>query len=112
MPDVGDVYWVDPNPVAGRELQNRHRFIAISPAPINRLGVTMMVAVVSAGQGARLAGITVPIQGHDTTGVAVCTQVRSFDLRARQAQFIERIDSDTMSEIIRRVVSIIDPEPE
>lgn len=114
IPDVGDVYWVNPNPAAGRELKNRHRFIAITPRQINALGVTMMVAVVSGGQGARIEGLTVPIQGYDTAGVAVCTQVRSFDLRAveRDAQYIEKLDGILMGEIIRKVVSIIDPAPE
>lgn len=114
VPDIGDVYWVDPHLAAGREPKNRRRFIVITPPQINALGVTMMVAVVSGGQGARIEGLTVPIQGYDTAGVAVCTQVRSFDLRAVEcdAQYIERLDSSLMSEIVRKVVSIIDAEPE
>ena len=26
VPQRGDVYWIDPNPVAGREMRDRHRF--------------------------------------------------------------------------------------
>jgi mRNA interferase ChpB len=109
----GDVYWIDPNPIAGRELKDRHRFVVITPKPINALGVAMTVPVTSGGVFARDNGLTVPIAGHDTTGVAVCNQVRSFDLQAREragtARYVESLDAATVDEIVNRVLSIIDP---
>lgn len=112
--DRGEVYWVNPNPVAGREIKDRHRFVAISPKAINRFGLTMMVAITSGGEATRDLGLAVPITGHDTLGVAVCNQLRSFDLRSsdRQAEFIEALDADTTNEIVDRVISIIDPATE
>lgn len=109
----GDVYWIDPNPVAGRELKDRHRFVVITPRPINVLGIAITVPVTSGGAFARETGLTVPITGHDTTGVAVCNQVRSFDLAARErngsARYLESLDTATAEEIVSRVLSIIDP---
>ena len=109
----GDVYWIDPNPMAGRELKDRHRFVVFTPKPINALGVAMTVPVTSGGGFARDNGLTVPIAGHDTTGVAVCNQVRSFDLEARAragtARYVESLDAATVDEIVNRVLSIIDP---
>ncbi|MDV7393623.1 hypothetical protein RZS08_19765, partial [Arthrospira platensis SPKY1] len=65
------------------------------------------------GAFAREIGLTVPITGHDTTGVAVCNQVRSFDIEAREragsARYVESLDAATVDEIISRVISIIDP---
>jgi len=62
---------------------------------------------------ARETGLTVAISGHDTTGVAVCNQVRSFDIEARvragNARYIETLDTATAEEIVFRVVSVIDP---
>ena len=111
----GDVYWVDPNPVAGREMKDRHRFIVITPRQINALGVAILVPVTSGGAFARATGLTVPIAGHDTNGVAVCNQVRSFDLEAREragtARYIETVDTPTIDEIVARVLSVIDPAP-
>ena len=98
----GDIYWIDPNPVAERELKDRHRFVVITTKEINALGVVMTVPM------------TVPITGHDTTGVAVCNQVRSFDIEARvrtgNARYIETLDTVTAEEIVSRVISVIDPE--
>jgi mRNA interferase ChpB len=109
------VYWIDPNPVSGREMRDRHRFVVITPREINALGISITVPITSAGAFARLKGLTVPILGHDTTGVAVCNQVRSFDIQAREhagsARYIETLDTDTAAEIVARVLSVIDPEP-
>ena len=109
----GDVYWLDPNPIAGREVKNRHRFIVITLKEINALGIVMMVPVTSGEAFAQAKGLTVPIIGHDTNGVAVCNQVRSFDIESRvsakTASYIETIDAATMDDIVNRVMSIIDP---
>ncbi|WP_105381833.1 type II toxin-antitoxin system toxin MazF [Neorhizobium alkalisoli] len=116
VPNRGDVFWVDPNPVAGREMKDRHRFVVITPREINMLGVSMTVPITSGGAFTRSAGLSVPISGHDTTGVAVCNQVRSFDIPARvqqkTARYIETLDKSTIDEIVARVVSAIDPAPE
>ena len=113
LPQRGDVYWIDPNPIAGREIKDRHRFVVITPKEINALGIAMTVPVTRGGLFARATGLTVPILGHDTTGVAVCNQVRSFDLDARvragSARFIETLDAATVDEIVSRVISVIDP---
>ena len=110
---AGDVYWIDPNPVAGREIRDRHRFVVITPESINRLGIAMTVPITSGGVFARNLGIAVPIMGHDTQGVAVCNQVRSFDLEARvrngSARYVESLDVTTTDEIVNRVLSVIDP---
>ena len=114
VPRRGDVYWIDPNPVAGREMKDRHRFVVVSPREINALGVSVTVPVTTGGAFARNAGLAVPVAGHDTTGVAVCNQLRSFDIEARvragSARFIETLDDTTIGEIVARVVSAIDPE--
>ncbi len=113
IPQRGDVYWIDPNPVAGREMKDRHRFVIITPQEINALGVAMAVPITSGGAFARNMGLTVHIMGYDTTGVAVCNQVRSFDVQARvqagTARYIEALDADLILEIVNRVVSVIDP---
>jgi mRNA interferase ChpB len=114
VPRRGDVYWIDPNPVAGREMKDRHRFVVVTPREINALGVSMTVPVTTGGVFTRNVGLAVPITGHETTGVAVCNQLRSFDIEARvragSARYIETLDEETIGEIVARVVSAIDPE--
>lgn len=114
VPHRGDVYWIDPNLVSGREMKDRHRFVVITQREINALGVSVTIPITTGGVFTRNAGLAVPITGHETTGVALCNQLRSFDIEARaragSARFIETLDDATMSEIVARVVSAIDPE--
>ncbi len=113
IPQRGDVYWIDPNPTTGREMKDRHRFVVITPKEINILGVVMTVPVTNGGTFSRNLGLTVPITGHDTTGVAVCNQVRTFDIDARvrssTAKYVETLNISIIDEIVNRVISVLDP---
>jgi mRNA interferase ChpB len=97
-------------------MKDRHRFVVITPKEINRLGVVMMIPITTDGAFIRMKGLAVPILGHNTTGVAVCNQIRTFDIEARinagTASYIETLDPLTMNEVLNRVISIIDPLPE
>ena len=70
--------------------------------------------VTSGGDFSRRNGLTVPITGHDTKGVALCNQLRAFDISARVktggARYVETLNPSISDEIVNRVVSIIDPE--
>ena len=113
IPKRGESYAVDPNPVAGREMRDRHYWIVLTPEAVNVHGVAITVVVSTAAQGARAAGLAVPVSGGGVTGVAVCTQVRSFDLRARIADGSARLagtaDPAAVGEIAARIASLIDP---
>lgn len=113
IPQRGDVYWIDPNPIAGREMKDLHRFVVITPKAVNALGVAMTVPVTSGGDFARKMEIAVPVMGHDTTGVAVCNQVRSFDIHARirsgNAKYIETLSKEQGDDIADHVLSLIEP---
>lgn len=113
IPQRGDIYLIDPNPCVGKEMRDKHRFVVITPKEINSLGISTTVPITSGGEFARDMGLAVSILGYETNGVAVCNQVRSFDIQAREkegtAKFIERIDDDITMEIINRVISVIDP---
>ncbi|MEI6806694.1 MAG: type II toxin-antitoxin system PemK/MazF family toxin [Myxococcaceae bacterium] len=112
-PQQGDVYWIDPNPTSGREMKNRHHFVVITAEAINSLGTSMTVPITTAGAFAQRMGLTVPVSGRNTIGVAVCNQVRSFDLQTRVqmggARYVESLDQEIVSEIISRVLSVIEP---
>lgn len=74
VPQRGDVYWIDPNPVAGREMRDRHRFVVVTPSEINKLGISMTVPVTSGGAFARLKGLTVPLMGKNR--LSLCASAR------------------------------------
>lgn len=114
VPDRGDVYLVDLNPVVGSELRDPHRCVVITRREINAVGPCLVAPVTTGGMQARRVGLAVNVTGHETNGVVLCNQLRSLDLVARVAQkrarFAGRLDAVTMEEIVARVVSMIDPE--
>lgn len=116
IPKRGELYSINPNPVAGREMRDRHYWLVLSPEAVNVHGVAIAVVISTGAVGARAAGLTVPISADGVTGVAVCTQVRSFDLRARIANgsvsLAGTADRDTVDEIAARVAALLDPAPE
>lgn len=113
IPKRGEIYSINPNPVAGRETSDRHDWIVLTPEAVNVHGVAVAVVVSTVAQGARASGLAVPVRGDGVTGVAVCTQLRSFDLRARiadgTASFAGMADRTTVDDIAARVASLIDP---
>lgn len=94
-------------------MRDPHRCVVITRKELNALGVSLVVPITGGGAFARARGLTVPIQGRDTQGVAVCHQVRSLDLEARErtgtARYVETLDPSTLAEIVHRVLSVIDP---
>ncbi len=97
-------------------MRDRHYWIVLTPEAANVHGVSIAVVVTTVAAGARAAGLTVPVSGNGVTGVAICTHLRSFDLRARLADGSARLagiaDPATVDEIAARVASLIDPEPD
>jgi mRNA interferase ChpB len=87
-------------------MKHRHRFVVTTPREINALGVTMCVPVTGGGRFSRENGLNVAISGHETSGVAVCNQVRSFDIETRvksgTAQYVETLDESTVDKIVAR----------
>lgn len=113
IPGKGDIYWVDPHPTEGREMKNMHPYVVITPKEINQLGVSMTVPVASGGKFLRERGLVVPLSGSQTSGVAACNQIRSFDLEERvkqgSAKYIETLDQVMVNLIIDRIISVIEP---
>lgn len=116
IPRRGELYSINPNPVAGREMRDRHFWLVLSPEAVNVHGVAIAVVISTVAAGARAAGLTVPISADGVTGVAICTQLRSFDLRARladgTASFVGTADGETVGDIAARVAALLDPAPE
>lgn len=113
IPNRGDVFIVDLNPVVGHEMRNHHRCVVITPREINMVGMCLTVPITTGGTFTRNVGLAVNISGHRTTGVALCNQVRALDIvervKQKSAKLVDTLDASTIDEIIARVVSMIDP---
>lgn len=117
LPERGDVYSINPNPIQGREMEGRHNWLVLTPSAINRHGMVMVVAISTGAQGMRAAGLTMPITAGNVTGVAVLNQVRSFDIRERvglrDASYVATAPKAVVDDIGERIATMVSPdEPE
>ncbi|EGT5675413.1 type II toxin-antitoxin system PemK/MazF family toxin [Cronobacter dublinensis subsp. dublinensis] len=114
-PDKGQIWHIDGDPVEGREFRGPHYYLVISPGElIKALGTAVCVPVTSGGGASRSKGVTVYLDGNSTdtgkvTGVALCYQLRSLDLAARNATYACTVEEHILDEIISLVVDLIDP---
>jgi len=116
IPQRGDIWYFNPNPVAGHELKVKHYFIVVTVAEINQaLGVALCCPISTKADSARSAGVTVAVRPMDTErgdlrGVVLCHQLRATDLKARNAQFETFAEETLIQEVIIKLTNIIDPQ--
>lgn len=109
--DCGDIVRVTLNPVAGRELQGEMRpVLVLTPKAFNRLGITWIAPITQGGEFSRYAGFAVTLMGTgtQTQGAALVNLVRSMDLEARGARFVERVPQAVMDDAMARLQAIVD----
>jgi mRNA-degrading endonuclease toxin of MazEF toxin-antitoxin module len=97
----GDVFYVDLNPIEGREQAGARYVLEVSPKAFNVLGTPLVCPITQGGDFARHAGFAVSLScaGTQTQGVILCNQARVLDLQFRRARFIERVLDFIMGEV-------------
>ena len=110
VPRRGDIVRLDFDPSAGHEQQGTRPALVLSPEAFNRFGLALTCPITRGGAFARGRAWTVPLfdTGLSTDGVVLCNQVRTVDLTARRAQFIESAPSALVAEVLARVATLID----
>jgi len=106
VPKRGDLIWLDFTPQAGREQAGRRPALVISKDEYNRkVGLLLACPITSRKKGYPFE-VELPA-GLPILGVALADQVRTLDWKARQADFIGRVDSHTVAEVLARFNALI-----
>jgi mRNA interferase MazF len=104
----GDIIKLNFDPQAGHEQKGRRPAIVISNADANvLLNTRAIVCPVSSTN----KGIVIQQELDNRTitqGVILCDQVRTMDLQARKAEYIEPLPEDILLEIIDIVYGLIE----
>ncbi len=111
----GEIWWVDLEPIQGKE-QHRHRpVLVISHTRFNgAAGVAIVCPISSGGSFARNRGFAVSLEkvGTKTRGVILAHQVRVLDVTARSGRLIEAVPDRIVADVVARLqVIIADPIP-
>ena len=97
-------------PERGHEQQGTRSALVLSPEAFNRFKLGLACPVTRAGASARGHAWTVALAGAGlaTGAVVLCNQVRTVDLKARRAQFIEAMPPELVADVLARVATLLE----
>ena len=108
LPDRGDAIWIDMDPSSGHEQSGRRPAVVLSRSIYNRSSGLMIVCPVTS----RVKGYPYEVElpsGIRIHGVALSDQIKSFDYKARNAEFICILPDDTVQTILGKSRSLLQP---
>ena len=107
FPNQGDIIVMNFNPQTGFEQQGRRPALVVSNNTFNRHCKMALVCPITNTDKEHIFHIRLDSRTH-STGVVLCDQVRSLDVTARKAVFIERAPEDVLDLAIDLVCSFVE----
>ena len=106
----GDIYVVDLDPTVGHEIKKRRPILIVSPTEFNHQNLPLVAPITGGGEAARLGLMTVPLTGAGTatTGVVLCNQIRTLDIRQRGGKRLERLPDEITRAVVARIADIFE----
>ena len=103
----GNIWMVDFEPTGGQEQRGHRPVLIISPDAYNESFAPLVCPITSGGNYARNKGVAVQIVGGKTTGVVLCNQMRTVDVKARGGKRVEAIAPAVLQEVLWAVQDIV-----
>ena len=102
----GDIIKVDFNPIIGSEQGNYRPALVISNNfTISKTNIITLIPITNTNSNHPL---NVALNGSETTGMALCSHIRSLDLKARKFKVIETISKNKLDEVLEVVFAMLD----
>jgi mRNA interferase MazF len=102
IPKKGDIIWINFNPQSGREQMGRRPALVVSPNIYNRKVGLIIVCPITT----KIKNYPFEVKIPDTliiSGVVLSDQVKSLDYQTREAEFVCKIPSETLAEVIMMI---------
>ena len=101
IPERGDIIWLNFNPQIGHEQKGKRPAIVISPKEYNeKTGLGLFCPITSKTKD---YPFEVKIENKKIIGVVLSDQIKSFDWKAREIEFIIKETSEKIDEIINKI---------
>lgn len=109
VPRRADVVWLTFELKAGHEQAGRRPALVVSPeAYNNKVGLALVCPITNQAKGYPFE-VTIPA-GLDVRGVVLADQLKSLDWRVRAAEYLARVPSEVMGEVIGKLGVLISAE--
>ena len=118
IPERGDLVHVNWYPSGGREMQDHHYGLVLSPMDFNKQTELAMICPTTSQVSDRdwsfavllKKGILPPKDGQDVDSAILVDQTRSLDYRYRGAKKVGECPKDILEEVTEIALTILDPQ--
>jgi len=105
LPKQGDVVWINLDPRTGHEQSGRRPALVISvPLLTERTGLAVICPITSK---VKRLPYEILLRGCKTEGVILPLHIRSVDMQARHAIFIEKLPQKVVAQVLEAVGLLI-----
>ena len=106
VPQCGDVVWITLNPQAGYEQAGRRPAVVLSPQSYNgKTGLAIFCPITNQIKGYPFE-VIIPA-GLSVAGAVLSDQVKSLDWRARNAELICTLPTETISDVLQKLGTLL-----
>jgi mRNA interferase MazF len=106
VPQCGDVVRTTLNPQAGHEQAGRRPAVVLSPQSYNgKTGLAILCPITNQIKGYPFEVLIPP--GLSVAGAILSDQVKSLDWRARNAELVCTLPTETISEVLWKLVTLL-----
>lgn len=106
IPNRGDIVWVSFNPRAGHEQAGRRPALVLSPSTYNgKVGLAILCPITSQIKNYPFE-VLIP-DGLKIDGAILSDQVKSLDWKVRKAEFICKLPTATLDEVLQKIGTLI-----
>ena len=104
-PERGDIVWINFNPGSGHEQQGKRPAVVISPKEYNeKVGLGLFCPITSKVKN---YPFEVKTKNDKINGVVLADQIKSFDWKTREIEFIAKENSANVNEIIAKICLLL-----
>lgn len=106
IPNRGDIVWITFNPQAGHEQSGRRPALVLSPVAYNgKVGLAILCPITSQIKNYPFE-VLIP-DGLKIGGAILSDQIKSLDWKIRQAEFVCKLPSSTLNEVLQKLGTLI-----
>ncbi|MBC7537416.1 MAG: endoribonuclease MazF [Bacteriovorax sp.] len=105
IPKKGDIVWLNFTPQAGHQQKGKRPALILSPTEYNKkTGLAVCCPITSNIKGYPFEVI---LNGKKIKGAILSDYLKKVDWKAREIQFIEKTNSEVISEVISKIAALI-----
>ncbi len=106
LPNVGDIVWIDFDPIKGTEQAGRRPALVLTPRSYHEKSTRTVVCPITSKARPWPWDVSLP-RGLRTQGVVLVDQVRTIDRAPRMFELIETAPDELIAEVLGRLASLL-----